>query len=245
MTSDLAPNGVLRAGINYSNFILADRDPAGGEPRGIAADLSREIARRLNVAILFVTFESAGAMADAVTAGAWDIAFLANEPQRANQILFSPPYLEIEAGYLVPPGSNVQSIADADDKGLRIAVAEKSAYDLFLSRTLKHAELVRAKGMDGSLQLVASGKADLLAGLKPWLPMIIGKLPGSRIIDGRFMAVQQCIGIPRGRDTGAAYLREFIEDIKKSGFLTRTIHTYSANISLATSAADTAVGHPE
>src|SRR5262245_17326494 len=120
MTCDLAPSGILRAGINYSNFILAARDPAGGEPRGIAADLSREIAKRLDIAIEFVTFESAGAMADAVTAGAWDIAFLANEPQRANQILFSPPYLEIEAGYLVPPGSPVGSMADADAKGLRI-----------------------------------------------------------------------------------------------------------------------------
>jgi polar amino acid transport system substrate-binding protein len=245
MTSDLAPNGVLRAGINYSNFILAARDPAGGEPRGIAAELAREIARRLNVAIEFVTFESAGAMADAVTAGAWDVAFLANEPQRAHQILFSPTYLEIEAAYLVPPHSHVQSMADADSKGLRIAVADKSAYDLFLSRTLKFAELVRAKGMDGSLQLLAAGKADVVAGLKPWLTTAVGKLRGSRILDGRFMAVQQCIGTPKGRDAGAAYLRDFVEDIKKSGFLTRVIRTYSASTSLTTAAADTAVGHPE
>src|ERR1051325_7815926 len=146
MTIDLAPTGKLRAGINYSNFILASKDPAGGEPRGIAPDLSREIARRLGVPIEFVTFESAGAMADAASTGAWDIAFLANEPQRADQILFSPAYLDIECSYLVPSGAAIQSIPEADAKGLRIAVAEKSAYDLFLSRTLKSAELVRAKG---------------------------------------------------------------------------------------------------
>jgi len=245
MTIDLTPTGKLRAGINYSNFILASKDPAGGEPRGIAPDLAREIARRLGVPIEFVTYQSAGTMADGAAAGAWDIAFLANEPQRADQILFSPAYVELECGYLVPAGSKVQSITDADAKGLRIAVAERSAYDLFLSRTLKNAELIRAKGMEGSFQLFTAGKVDILAGLKPWLTMVVDKLPGSRILDGCFTAVQQSIGTPRGRDAGAAYLREFLEDIRKSGFLARTVRAYSANISLATAAADTAVGHPE
>ena len=245
MARDLIPGGKLRAGINYSNFILATKDPGGGEPRGIAPDLSREIARRLGVPLEFVTFQSAGVMADGAAAGAWDIAFLANEPQRADQILFSPPYVEIECSYLVPSGSRIQSIEDADAKGLRIAVAERSAYDLFLSRTLKNAELVRAKGMEGSFQLFTTGKADLLAGLKPWLTIAVDKVPGSRILDGRFTAVQQCIGTPRGRDAVAAYLREFLEDIRRSGFLARTVRNYSANISLATAAADTAVGHPE
>jgi polar amino acid transport system substrate-binding protein len=145
----------------------------------------------------------------------------------------------------VPPKSKVLSIADADAQGLRIAVAHKSAYDLFLSRTLNHAELLRAKGMEGSLELLGTGKADVLAGLKPWLTMVVDKLPGTRILDGRFMAVQQCIGTPKGRPAGAAYLREFLEDIKSSGFLDRIVRTYSANVSLATTAADTAVGHPE
>jgi polar amino acid transport system substrate-binding protein len=237
--------GTLRAGINYSNFLLATKDPVSGEPRGIAAELSREIARRLNIPVEFVTFDSPGAMADAATAGLWDIAFLANQPQRASQILFSPAYLEIEAGYLAPAGSQLQSIADADAEGLRIAVAEKTAYDLFLSRSLKHAQLVRAKGMDGSFQLLATGKADLLAGLTAWLTIVTQKLPGSRLLHGRFMAVQQCIGTPKGHESGATYLREFLEDIKRSGFLDRTIRSYSAKTSLATTAADTAVGHPE
>src|ERR1044071_1503016 len=114
MTSELLPGGKLRTGINYSNFILATRNPASAEPTGIAPDLSREIARRLGVPIEFVTFQSAGAMADAAPTGAWDIAFLANEPQRADQILFSPPYVETQCGYLVPSDSSVQSITDAD-----------------------------------------------------------------------------------------------------------------------------------
>ena len=240
--SSLAPAGKLRAGINYSNFVLAIKDPASGEPRGIAADLAREIARRLQVPLEFVTFDSAGRMADAAAAGVWDIAFLANEPERANQIAFSQPYLEIEAGYLVPPGSPVRSIQEADAPGLRIAIAEKSAYDLFLRRSLRSASLVHAKGMDASFQLFTAEKLDVLAGIKPWLRIVAEKMPGSRVLEGRFMAVQQCIGTPKARELGAAHLRAFVEEIKSSGFLSAYS---SANISLATTAADTAVGHPE
>jgi polar amino acid transport system substrate-binding protein len=219
MTSDLAATGKLRAGINYSNFLLATKDPVSGEPRGIAVELAREIARRLNLPIEFVSFETAGRMADAVKTGAWDIAFLANEPQRANEISFTAPYLEIEAAYLVPAGSPIQSITEVDRNGVRIAIAEKSAYDLFLSRTLAQATLLRARGMGGSYELFVTERLDALAGIKPWLLMIAEKLPGSQILDGRFMSVQQCIGTPRGRESGATYLREFVEDVKKSGFL--------------------------
>jgi len=221
--SGLAPRGKLRAGINYSNFLLAAKDTATGEPRGIAVELSREIARRLGVSVEFVTFEAAGRMADAVTTGDWDIAFLGNEPERASQIFFTPPYLEVDAGYLAPAGSRIQSITDADREGLRIAIAEKSAYDLFLSRSLRHAKLVRAKGMDASYDLFATERPDLLAGIKPWLVMVAEKMPGSRVLPGRFMAVQQCIGTPRGRESGAKYLCEFVEDVKTSGFLSGTV----------------------
>lgn len=214
--ADLAPTGKLRAGVNYSNFVLATRDPAGGEPRGIAPDLARRIGQHLKVLIEFVTFETAGKMADAVTAGAWDIAFLANEPERANEILFTPPYLEIEAGYLVPAGSAIRDFADVDRSGIRIAIAVKSAYDLFLSRTLRHATLVRAQGMPGSYDVFLDQKLDVLAGIKPWLSMMAGKLAGSRILDGHFMSVQQCIGTPRGREAGAKFLREFVGELKKT-----------------------------
>ena len=213
--ADLAPTGKLRAGINYSNFVLATQDPASGEPRGVAPDLARQIAQRLKVAIEFVTFETAGKMADAVMTGVWDIAFLANEPERASEILFTPPYLEIEAGYLVPPGSTIRDFSDVDRSGIRIAIAVKSAYDLFLSRTLQHAALVRAQGMPASYELFLEQKLDVLAGIKPWLSLMVEKLPGSRILDGHFMTVQQCIGTPRGRAAGARFLREFVVEVKR------------------------------
>lgn len=219
----LAPLGRLRAGINYSNFLLANRDRATGEPRGIAVELSREIASRLSVSVEFITFDGAGRMADAVTANAWDIAFLANEPERATQISFTPPYLEIDAGYLAPPGSRIRSIEEADAEGVRIAIADKSAYELFLSRSLQHASLAGAKSMDASYEIFATEKLDLLAGIKPWLLIVAEKMPGSRVLDGRFMAVQQCIGTPRGRESGAEYLCAFVEDVKRSGFLRETV----------------------
>jgi polar amino acid transport system substrate-binding protein len=224
--SELAPGGTLRAGINYGNFLITKRPPAGGEPGGVAPDLARELARRAGVPIEFVTYEQAGKLAEGVRAGAWDIAFLGNEPQRANEIAFSPAYLEIEATYLVPAGSAIRSIAEVDRAGVRIAVADKAAYDLYLSRNLKHAQLVRAEGIDGSYKLFVEQKLDVLAGLKPRLVSDVEKLPGSRVLDGRFMAVQQSIGSPRGRDAAAKYLREFVEEMKASGFVTRAIESH-------------------
>jgi polar amino acid transport system substrate-binding protein len=213
--AELAPTGKLRAGINYGNFVLATKDPVTGEPRGIAVQLAREIGSRLEVPVELISFETAGRMADAVKTGAWDIAFLANEPERANEILFTPPYLEVEAGYLVPPGSHIQNIADLDYPGVRIGIATKSAYDLFLTRTLRNAMLFRAQGMQGSYDLFVSDRLDALAGIKPWLAMMVEKLSGSRVLDGCFMAVQQCIGTPRGRDAGAQFLAAFVGEVKK------------------------------
>lgn len=213
--ADLAPTGKLRAGINYGNFVLAAKDPETGEPRGIAPELAREIAERLDVSVEFVSFETAGRMADAVKTGAWDIAFLANEPERASEILFTSPYLEIEAGYLVPPGSAIQDVAEVDSPGIRVGIATKSAYDLFLTRALSHAVLFRATGMAGSYELFVNDRLDALAGIKPWLAMMVEKIPGSRVLDGHFMAVQQCIGTPRGRAAGAKFLNEFVEEARR------------------------------
>ena len=216
MNSELAPIGKLRVGINYSNFVLATKDPVNGEPRGIAPELAREIGRRLEVPVEFITFETAGKMADAAKTGAWDIAFLANEPERASEISFTTPYLEIEAGYLVPEGSSIRTIDDVDRKGVRIAIAEKSAYHLFLSRNLHHAKMLTAPGMPSSFDLFVGQKLEVLAGIKPWLITVVQKVPGSRILDGRFMTVQQCIGTPRGRESLENYLREFVQDFKRS-----------------------------
>ena len=219
--SDLAPTGTLRAGINYGNFLLVAKDPAG--PRGVAADLARELGRRTGLPVEFVAYEQAGKLAEGVRAGAWDIAFLASEAERANEIAFTNAYLEIEATYLVPAGSPIRSITDVDREGVRIAVADKSAYDLFLSRTLKRAQLVRAQGIDGSYKLFVEQKLDVLSGLKPRLLKDAEQLPGARILDGRFTAIQQSIGAPKGRIAAAGYLREFVEHVKASGFVAESI----------------------
>lgn len=221
--SELAPTGRLRVGVNMSNFLLTATDPATGEPRGIAVDLGRELGRRLGVPVEILPYPSPGALADAAKSGAWDVGFLGIEPQRANEIDFTAAYVEIEATYLVPPGSKIRSIAEVDRAGVRIAVPEKSAYELYLTRSLKQAQLVREMGPDNAFKRFVDDKLDALAGLKPRLATDAGNLPGSRILDGRFTAVQQAAGTPKGRAAGAGYLHEFVEDIKASGLVARTI----------------------
>ncbi len=221
--SDLSPTGKLRVGINFGNVLLTAKDPATGEPRGVAVDLARELGRRLGVSVEIVPYGTAGQMADAVKIGAWDVAFLGAEPQRANEISFTAPYAEIEATYLVPPGSPLRTVEDADRKGVRISIAEKSAYDLYLSRNLKHAQLVRAPNTPAAFKLFVDDKLEAHANLKPVLLTLADKLPGSRILDGRFSVVRQAVGTPRGREAGAKYLREFVEDIKASGLVAQTI----------------------
>ena len=217
--SELAPTGKLRVGINYGNFLLVNKDRASG----IAVDLGREIGRRLSVAVELVTYETAGKLADGVKTGAWDVAFLGAEPQRANEIAFTAAYLEIPATYLVPAGSRIRAIEEVDREGVRIAVAQKSAYDLFLSRNLKHAQLLRAEGIQGSYDLFIAQKLEVLSGLKPRLVTDAEKLPGSRVLDGQFTAVQQAIGTPKSREAGAKYLREFAEEAKTSGLVAEAI----------------------
>jgi polar amino acid transport system substrate-binding protein len=165
--SELAPTGTLRAGINHGNVLLASRNPASGEVLGIAVDLARELARRAALPLAVVPYESAGTMADAGASGAWDVAVLGAEPERASRIAFSPPYLEIEATYLVPAGSPIRSIADVDRDGVRVAVSAKSAYDLLLGRTLRHARLVRVSGVEPSFELFVADKLDALAVRSP------------------------------------------------------------------------------
>jgi polar amino acid transport system substrate-binding protein len=221
--AELAPSGRLRVGLNYGNFLLVLKDAPGGEPRGVAPDLGRELARRIGVPVQFVKFDSAGKLADGVRSGMWDVAFLGNEPQRANEIAFSSAYLEIPVTYLVPAGSPLHKLADVDREGVRIAVADKSAYHLFLMRNLKHAELIAAEGIDASGKLFVEEKLEALAGLKPRLLADARKLPGSRVLEGQLTAVQQSIGTPRSREAAARYLREFAEDVKRSGFVAEAI----------------------
>jgi len=209
-----------------SNFLLTATDPATGEPCGLAADLGRELGQRLGVPVTLLPYANPGELADAASSGVWDIGFIGAEPQRAHAIDFTAAYVEIEATYLVPPGSPLQTIADVDRPGIRIAAPARSAYELYLSRSLQHAQLVREQGAENTFKRFVEDHLDALAGLRPRLVTDQEALPGSRLLDGRFTAVQQAAGTPKGRPEGARYLHAFIEDIKATGLVARTIEKH-------------------
>jgi polar amino acid transport system substrate-binding protein len=224
--SELAPNGRLRAALNYSNFLLvSSRSP---EHAGVAPDLARELARRANAVVEFVGYENAGLAADAAQDRAWDVAFIGAEPARAGEITFTPAYVEIEATYLVRADSPIQSIDDVDREGVRIATTARAAYTLYLQRTLRHATLVEAAGIQGSFELFSGSRLDALAGLKPRLLEDVKKIPGARVLEGRFTAVQQSIGVRKERTAAAGYLAAFAEEIKSSGLLGTLIERHGA-----------------
>jgi polar amino acid transport system substrate-binding protein len=224
--SELAPTGTLRVALNMSNFLLTSTDPVTGEPRGVAADLGRELGQRLGVPVALLPYSNPGKLADAAPTGVWDIGFIGAEPQRAHAIDFTAAYVEIEATYLVPPSSPLQTIADVDRPGIRIAAPARSAYELYLSRTLQHAQLVREQGAENTFKRFVEDRLDALAGLRPRLVTDQEALPGSRLLDGRFTAVQQAAGTPKGSPAGAQYLRAFIEDVKATGLVARLIEKH-------------------
>jgi len=236
--ADLAPSGTLRAGVNYGNFILATKDPASGESRGVAIDLTRELGRRLGVPVAIVAYDSVVVMVDAAKTGAWDIAFLGIDPAREGEIGFTAAYLEIEATYLVPAGSPLGAVEDVDREGVRVAAPARANYELFLGRHLRRAQLVRAANAEAAFGLLVTGQVDVLAGLRQALSGLPERLPGARVLDGRFMAVPQAVGVPRGRDAGLAYLRGVVEDAKASGLVARAIErTGARGVSVAPRAA--------
>jgi len=222
--ADLAPSGKMRVGINHGNVLFAARNAKTGEFSGITVDLARELGRRLGVPVELVGYPAAGQLTGALKSGAWDAAFLAFEPARAAEIHFAAPFAEVESSYLVPAGSPLRTAADADRAGVRIAVGAKGGNDLFLSRTIKHAQLVRISGGTGKAYAqFVEDKLDAFAGLKPALLALADKLPGSRVLEGRYTLIGYSAGVPRGRDAGAKYLAEFIEDAKTSGLVARAI----------------------
>ena len=236
--SDLAPTGTLRVGINASNFLLVSKYEPGSDPHGIAPDLGRKLARRLEVPVAFVVFPNPGKLADAGKSNVWDVAFLGNEPQRAKEIAFTAPYLEIPVTFLVPEGSPIETVDEVDRDGVRVAVMERSAYDLYLTNNLERAQLNRAKSIDASYQLFVEEKLDALAGLKPRLVADAANLPGSRVLQGQVTSVKQSAGTLPGRKAGAQYLREFIEDAKASGLVASLISKYNVQgVSVAPPAA--------
>ena len=224
----LAPRGVLRAGINLSNFLLVTGRDAFGSPEGVSPDMVRAVAERLGVPLRLVPYASPGLVADAVDTDSWDIALIGAEPQRAEKIAFTAAYAEIESTYLVPAGSPIATIADVDRPGVRIASTARAAYDLWLDRNIKHATLLRAEGLDGAFHLFTEQKLEALAGLRPRLLKDVELLPGARILEGQFSAVQQAIGTARANTAGAAFLRDFVEEAKASGLVARLIDKHGA-----------------
>ena len=217
--AQLAPTGVLRAGINLSNFLLVTGRSEKSEPMGVAPDMAREIAAALGVPVTYVTFKSPGELGDQVGKNVWDIGLIGAEPQRAEKIQFTAAYVEIEATYMVPEGSPIKSIADVDKKGVRIAVSARSAYDLWLVNNIKNATLVQVSGLDAAYDKFMSDKLEVLAGLRPGLLKDIEKAPGLKILDGKFTAVQQAVGTAKANVEGAAFLADFVEKAKKSGMV--------------------------
>jgi polar amino acid transport system substrate-binding protein len=221
--SELTLPGTLRVGINLGNILLVTGTGPGGAPQGVAPDMAAALAERLGVALSYVTYATPGEVADAVERDEWDIGLIAVEPKRAETIAFCDAYVEIEATYLVPAGSPLRSVAEVDRPGVRIAVSDRAAYDLYLTRTLQHAELHRAKGLPGALELFVSEKLDALAGLVPALKENAASLPGSRVLDGRYTTVRQAIGTKPASAALKAFVEKFIGDAKASGLVAELI----------------------
>ena len=223
LRKEFAPSGTLVAGVNFGNPVIAQKDPAGADPRGVGPELARELARRLGVPIKYVVYDTAGKMADAGRQGAWDVAMLAVDPARARDISFSAPYVLIEGTYMVRADSPLRRVEEFDRKGLRISVALKSAYDLYLTREIKQAELVRLATSQAAIEEFLAGKVDVVAGVRQPLNATAARVPGLRVIEGSYMSIGQASGVPKGRPAAAKYLHDFIEEMKAAGFVERRL----------------------
>src|SRR5262245_17950115 len=221
--AQLAPGGKLRAAINFGNPVLASKDPATGEARGVSVDLSRELAKRLGVPLEVVAFTAAGRVVEAAKNNAWDIGFVAIDPLRAVDMIQSPAYVVIEGSYLVPAESSIRTNAEVDREGIRIVVGKGSAYDLFLTREIKRAMLVRAPTSPDVVNMMMKENLEVSAGVKQQLEADAKRVPGVRMLPGRFMVINQAMAVPKGRDAGARYVRDFIEEMKATGFVAQAL----------------------
>ena len=227
IAAEIAPTGELRAAINLSNFLLVTGKAANGDPEGVSPDMARAVAQALGIPLRLVPYESPGKVADAAVRDEWDIGNIGAEPQRAETIAFTAAYCEIEATYLVPPGSGIQSIPDVDQPGIRIAVAGRSAYGLWLEANIQHAELVRTDSLDDSYDAFVAQELEVLAGLRPRLISDAKRLNGARILNGQFSSVQQAIGTPKTRSADSTrWLSQFVEEAKASGLVGELIEKH-------------------
>ena len=235
---DLAPTGKLRAAINFGNGVLAQKGPAG-EPKGITPDLATALGKRLGVPVEFVPYEAAGKVFEGAKAGAWDVGFIAIEPVRAAQIEFTAPYVVIDGTYMVRKDSPLKGVEDVDKPGIKIAVGLGSAYDLYLTRTIKNATLVRAKvgGGKAMIELWLNDKLDAAAGVRQQLEVYAKDHSDVRIMSGAFQEIRQAMGMPKKNGAagkaGAAYLAAFVEDMKASGFVADALKRSSQTAKVA------------
>jgi len=222
-----APTGKLRASINLGNPILANQNPETGEPFGVSIDLARAFAARLGVNIELVVFDAAGKSVEAVRGEQADIGFFAIDPLRGEGIAFTAPYVLIEGAYMVPESSVIQANEEVDRAGIRVTVGKGSAYDLFLTRELKHAEIVRAPTSPTVVDVFVAQKLEVAAGVKQQLQADQSRFAGHRLLPGRFMVIQQAMGTPKSRGPeAAAYLAKFVEDMKASDFVAGALHRH-------------------
>ena len=221
------PTGKLRASINLGNPILANKDPQSGLPFGVSVDLANNFAKLLGVEIELVVFDSAGKSVEAVTAEKADIGFFAVDPLRGEGISFTAPYVLIEGAYLVKNDSPIQGNDEVDDAKNKLVVGKGSAYDLFLTRELKHAEIVRAPTSPTVVDVFVKECHDVAAGVRQQLESDMNKFPGLRLLPGRFMVIQQAMGLPKSSGSDAAeVLREYVEEMKSSGFVARSLERH-------------------
>jgi len=218
--SALMPTGVLRASINLGNPILANWDADNKRARGVSVDLANELARRLGADLQPVVFDAAGKSVAAVTGEEADVGFFAVDPLRGEGLLFTAPYILIEGAYLVRDGSAMRANEEVDAEGVRIMVGKGSAYDLFLSRELRHATIVRANTSPTVVDEFIAQGVEVAAGVRQQLAADAARLPGLRLLPGRFMVIQQAMGLPRSRGAEAAnFLSDFVEEMKATGFV--------------------------
>ena len=215
----LAPKGYLRAAINLSNFLLVTGTDDQGNPEGVSPDLAKALANELNIEYKLIPFKRPGELADAVIDDVWDIGNIANESERAKSITFSHPYTLIESTFLVRESSKINSLKDVDKRDVRIAVAERSAYDLWLTENIKNAELIRAKSIDLSFKIFEDNSYEVLAGLKPRLIDDLKNTKNCKILPGAFTFIKQCIGSKPGNPEAEKFINNFIEKNTKNGFI--------------------------
>lgn len=217
--STLAPNGRMRVAINLGNAALAMRDEKTGELGGVSVALARELTKRLGAEVDFVTFVGAGKVFAAIDTDEWDLGFLAIDPKRAEKLAFSPAYVIISSSYVVPENSPFQTVAEVDSPGTRIAVAKNAAYDLWLTKHAKHAEIVHGEAPGASLDMFIEKGLDAGAGVTQVLHRFVEEHPGYRVLPDSFATISQAMTVPAKNDAAIPYLDTFIEEMKQSGFV--------------------------